>query len=96
LYAQEIPLPAKASVNEAKLYDKPFLPLVEPPVLGVELTVEEEDAMVALAALEAEAEPEMVAKVVGMTDNTDDKTPAAEDEAPESEKEYPPPFDGLP
>ncbi len=88
-------MPAKALVKDAVLYDKPFLPLIEPPVLGLELAVEEEDAMVALAALEAEAEPEMVAKVVGMTDNTDD-TPAAEDDAPESEKEYPPPFDGLP
>jgi len=77
------------------LYDKPFLPLVEPPVLGVELAVEEEEAMVALAALEAEAEPETVAKVVGMTDNRDD-TPAAADDATESEKEYPPPFDGRP
>jgi hypothetical protein len=58
LYAQEIPIPAKASVSEASLYDRPRLPPVDGPVLPVELGVAADEAV----ALDGTCD---VARVVG-------------------------------
>jgi hypothetical protein len=64
LYTQDIPSPAKASVNEAVLKERPFLPLLEPLELEVALAVAEAEEAVALtAALDAALEPAMVAMV---------------------------------
>lgn len=97
LYTQEMALPAKASVKEAVLYDRPFLPPPEeepPPVLGVELETEDAVGNVPLAALEPSAELAMVANVVGKPDIATDDGDAsgAENEKPPP----PPPLDGLP
>ena len=51
-------MPAKASVSEASLYDRPRLPPVDGPVLPVELGAAADEAV----ALDATCE---VAKVVG-------------------------------
>lgn len=87
-----MPFPANASVREAVLYDRPFLPPDEPPpVLGVELETEDAVGTVPLAALEPGAELAMVANVVGTTDITTDDADASG-----AEEKPPSPLDGLP
>lgn len=67
-----MPFPANASVKEALLNESPFLLLLEPVLLEVEVAVDAADDPVALAPLEMEAEPATVAKVVGRIDCTDE------------------------
>jgi hypothetical protein len=59
-------MPAKASVSEASLYDRPRLPPVDGPVLPVELGAAADEAVVLGGACE-------VAKVVGTDANADDE-----------------------
>jgi hypothetical protein len=64
LYAQDIPVPAKALVSEASLYDRPRLPPVDGPLPPVELGAAADEVVAPDGARE-------VAKVVG-TDAIDD------------------------
>jgi hypothetical protein len=61
LYAQVIPVPAKAFVSEASLNERPRLPPVEPPLLPVELGAAADEAALEYT-LDATCE---VANVVG-------------------------------